>query len=118
MLSTLSIISNHLFLFDRAQKDLGDGYDSISDNKHLNDLFIINVVLSCIGMVGYMCVIVGGIKFYQLLVITNTVIIPMAFIVQIILSLQTANDIEEFDYTFINAAGPLVGVVMIHQEKV
>jgi hypothetical protein len=42
----------------------------------------------------------------------------MVFIVQNILSLQTANDIEEFDYTFINAAGPLVGVVMIHQEKV
>jgi hypothetical protein len=115
LLNSVAIVTNKFVLFDKAQEDIAaadDDDDMDNSSKRIDDLFRIYVILSCVGMVGYLGAIVGGIKFYQPFVKVNIVLALTVFIVQNVLFFNAASDVEEFDYVLVNMSGPLVGIIM------
>lgn len=114
ILSTIfSVLSNRFFLFETAK----DKIDDEEDIKRLNDLFIINIIVAVLSLVGYSLSIIGGIKFNETLVIVNTIYMPTGFAVLQALLFSAASDIEGFNYGFVNMVGPLIGIffsVFVH----
>lgn len=108
VLTIFSVVSNRLFLFDRTK----DKIDDQDDIKRLDDLFIINLIVAGLSVVGYVLAIIGGIKFNERLVIINAVYMPIGFAVIQALLWSAGSDIEEMDYGFVNMLGPLIGTIM------
>merc|ERR1740139_2129998 len=74
----VAIVSVVIFLlFEPARQDdegLDDDSSIDANNKQLDDLLIINIVVAGLS-------IIGGIKFNQVLVIVNTIYMPIGFAV-------------------------------------
>lgn len=112
LLSALTIGSNYIFLFERAKDDIEKNNGSAADIQQIDDLFIINIVLSVLSIVGFVLAIIGAKKFYIPLVLVNVIYMPVGFAVLTTFIFQAAADIDELDYGFVNIVGPLIGVAM------
>jgi len=106
----VSVVINYFLLFEPARDEV---LDNDSDTKQqLDDLFAISMVLAGLSVVGFSLSIIGGVKFNQVLVIVNTIYMPIGFAVNQVFSFSAASDIEGFDYGFSSMIGPLIGIVM------
>ena len=110
LVAILSAVINYFLLFEPARDEV---LDNDSDAKQqLDDLFAISMVVAGLSVVGFTLSIIGGVKFNQVLVIVNTVYMPIGFAVNQVFLFSVASDIEGFDYGFSNIIGPLIGIIM------
>lgn len=115
LVAIVSVVINHFLLFEPARQDdedLDDDSSSDADNKQLDDLLIISIVLAGLSVVGFSLSIIGGTKFNQVLVIVNTIYMPIGFAVNQIFLFSAESDIEGFNYGITNMIGPLIGIIM------
>jgi hypothetical protein len=116
LLSVLSLVSNYFLLYEPTKDDIADrasdGSSAGDDMQRVEDLFLIQIVVSVLSVLGFALSMWGAMKFSVRLVIPNAVYMPLGFALLHISIFRTAGDIEEFDYSSGNLIGPLIGVIM------
>ena len=108
------LVGDYVTIYVGAYDNYDDDnvFNQEDKNNQLDRLFVIDIVLRCINIIGYVLGIIGAIKYNSKLLKMNVVIIITYFITSTIMFIKTSNDIESYEYGAIQMIGPIIGTVM------